>query len=62
MGAVFTIFLLTPVFLPVIIAEKILEKFGIDSMAILDKLMDLFFLWLSANPEIADIIESILTR
>lgn len=62
MGAVFAIFITVPLFLPIVIAEKFLELFGIDSLAILDKIMDLFFMWLSANPEIADIIESILTQ
>ncbi|MBR3780037.1 MAG: hypothetical protein IKK63_02395 [Clostridia bacterium] len=60
MGAVFTIFLFSPLFLPILAAEKFLELFGIDSLAILDKIMDLFFLWLSANPEIADMIKNIL--
>lgn len=60
MGAVFTIFLLTPVFLPVLIAEKILELFGIDLLEIWNNILDLFLVSLSTNPELVEIIKSIL--
>lgn len=60
MGAVFTIFLLTPVFLPVLIAEKFLELFGIDLLEIWNNILDLFLVSLSTNPELVEIIKNIL--
>lgn len=62
MGAVFTIFLFAPLYLPILAAEKFLELFGIDSLEMLNKLLDLFFVWLSAHPEITDMIKNILTQ
>ncbi len=60
MGAVFTIFLLTPVFLPFLAVEKILELFGIDLLEVWNNISDLFIVWLSANPEVVEIIKDIL--
>lgn len=62
MGAVFTIFLFAPLYLPVLAADKILGLFGIDSLEIVDKIMDLFILLLASNPELVEIIKGILIQ
>lgn len=60
MGAVFTIFLFAPLYLPTLAAEKILGLFGIDLLGVWNNILDLIELWLSANPELVEIIRSIL--
>ncbi len=62
MGAVFTIFLFAPLYLPVMAAEKFLELFGIDSLEIFDKIIDLFIVLLASNPELVEIIKGILIQ
>lgn len=62
MGAVFTIFLFAPLYLPVMAVEKFLELFGIDSLEIFDKIIDLFILLLASNPELVEIIKGILIQ
>ena len=62
MGAVFTIFLFAPLYLPGLVADKILGLFGIDSLEIVDKIMDLFILLLASNPELVEIIKGILIQ
>ena len=51
MGAVFTIFLLVPLFLPVIAADSFLGLFGIDIFGGFEQIAESITAWLQANPE-----------
>lgn len=52
MGAVFTIFLLTPLFLPVMFVNFIIEKFtGISPEDQFETLSELINNWAAENPE-----------
>lgn len=62
MGAVFTIFLFAPLYLPTLVADKILGLFGIDSLEITEAIIDLFILLLASNPELVEIIKGILIQ